>query len=122
MAHVSQKLRGRIDNEVDFDRYRKLQILSILSEDADNGRPQGEVEKLWSALTWREKIYAARLRRTIARSNRGDDRAKAELAAIRKGLDMHDYPLNVAIIDVGGFSKLPELFRAIEGGFAAHLL
>ncbi len=117
MEHVARRLGGRAPAPVDYQRYRRLQIYSIITAHNDlywmRGRP-GSL--LWAKLTPTERAWALYLGFLNWRGKSGSVSQANSIDAIRKKVE----PYGLAPIQtnrtVGLFARLPELFGALDAG------
>lgn len=116
MEHVA-RYAGAIFQGVDFGKYRRIQILSFLS--ARRGRawnmaPGDRV--LWSRLAFREKLWATGISLLLRVSDRLRLYDRLVLPGLQRRLGLYGFQPTVRICNEGRFSRLIEVFGAIENG------
>lgn len=108
MEHVVREVSGFVDRAVSYGRYRRLQILASLAAGASDGgvwSRLGPVERLWAG--------AAGLALRVARALRVEG---AILGLLRRVLNPYAFRPEQRVLDRGGFSRLLDVFEAIERG------
>jgi glycosyltransferase involved in cell wall biosynthesis len=117
MEHVARKLGGRAPAPVDYQRYRRLQIYSVITAQNDlywmRKRP-GSL--LWAKLTPTERSQALYLGFLNWKAKSGSISQARSIDAIRRKVEPYDFtPIQTNRV-VGLFARLTELFGALDTG------
>ena len=115
MQHVARCARDFAGLEVNFARYRRLQVLASLIAGKGWLPSSGPGERLWSSLTLRERLWAVAAAAPLLLG-------RILGVEIRVGQVLEHFvgltgfiPVQV-ILDRGRFSRLIQVFDAIQGG------
>jgi hypothetical protein len=115
MEHVGRKLGGRAPAPVDYQRYRRLQIYSVITAQNDlywmRKRP-GSL--LWAKLTPAERSWALYLGFLNWRAKSASVSQAKAIDAVRKRVEPYSFAPTQANRVVGLFARLPELFGALD--------
>ena len=117
MEHVARKLGGRTPAPVDYQRYRRLQIYSVIT--AQNNlywmrRRPGSL--LWAQLTPKERSWALYLGFLNWKAKSGSISQTRSIDAARRKVELYDFtPIQTNRV-VGHFARLTELFGALHAG------
>lgn len=115
MEHVARYARGFVDREVDYGRYRRLQILALLSAGKGRRSPTSDGKQLWSRLTLLERLWAVAvyLLLLVGRFLGLETRVAHVLQRL---LSPYGFQPKQVILDRGNFSRLIQIFDAIQEG------
>jgi hypothetical protein len=117
MAHVARKLGGRTPTPPDYQRYRRLQIYSVITAQNDldwmRKRP-GSL--LWAKLTPAERSRALYLGFLNWKAKSGSVSQMRSIDAARRQVEPFDFPPIQTNRVVGHFARLKELFDALHAG------
>jgi hypothetical protein len=116
MEHVVRNLGTRAPREVDYGRYRRMQIFATVTACAALNwmkTPPGSL--LWERLMAKERIWAAFLGFMNWRTKRRDRPARW-LARTGKALEPYAFLPILTDRVVGSFARLPQLFDALQTG------
>jgi hypothetical protein len=111
--HVSRHTRGFADCKVDFRRYRKLQVLALLTGPAD--RLVANRGSIWRRLSALEKIWTTMVFLLLRVSGILGLR-DAVAALLQRVLSPYAFQPEQRILNRGGFSRLIQVFEAIQAG------
>lgn len=116
MQHVVDKIGPLAPRQVDYDRYRRMQVLFFVQSVAHGmAWVQSEAGKsLWSQLTAREKLWAAMM--SYAPRTSRSARANSLFQKTVKELDPTGVTAIVKLLNVGDFTNLPDVYDALEDG------
>ncbi len=117
MEHVVRKLGGRTPAPVDYQRYRRLQIYSVITAQNDlywMRRRPGSM--LWAKLTPTERSWALYLGFLNWKAKSGSISQARSIDATRRKVEPCDFtPIQTNRV-VGLFARLTELFGALHAG------
>jgi glycosyltransferase involved in cell wall biosynthesis len=117
MEHVARKLGGRAPAPLDYQRYRRLQIFSVITAQNDlywmRKRP-GSL--LWAKLTPTERSWALYLGFLNWKAKSGSLSQIRSIDAARRQVEPFDFPPIQTHRVVGQFARLAELFGALHAG------
>lgn len=115
MEHVARYAPEFARSGVNYPRYRRLQALAMLN--AGNGRLSRvkDGELLWSRLTWTERLWARIMALPLLA---GDMLGMQGFArrALHRLIGPYSYHPRQVICDRGSYSRLIEIFEAIQSG------
>lgn len=117
MENVARYLCNPTLHGVDFQRYRRLQIFSILA--ASKGGKWTTIqggEQLWSRLDYLEKLLTISLSLLIRGSNALGIYDKVIYPILWKRINPTEFPPIIHMCDRGSYSRLMQVFCAIENG------
>jgi hypothetical protein len=116
MEHVARNLGTSAPRQVDYRRYRRMQIFATVTACAALDwmkTPRGSL--LRERLTAKERIWAAFLGFMNWRT-KSSDRSARWLARTGKALEPNDFIPALKDRAVGSFARLPDLFDALKAG------
>lgn len=115
MEHVARYARGFAGRDVDYGRYRRLQILALLRAGRGWLPRTGDGRLLWSRLAPLERLWTAALSVPLlaARIFGLEERAGHVLQRL---LSPYGFEPKQVILDRGNFSRLLQIFEAIQKG------
>jgi len=117
MEHVVRYLGVSCPGSVDFNRYRRIQIIALLTAHKDGkwiSTPAGR--QLWPRLSPAEKLLATAISLLLSGGRIFNLNDRIVLRLLRKLADPTGFPPIVRMCDQGSYSRLPQVFDAIENG------
>jgi hypothetical protein len=117
MEHVARRLGSRAPGPVDYQRYRRLQIYSVITAQNDlywMRRPPGSL--LWAKLTSTERSWALYVGFLNWRAKSGSVSQAKSIDAVGKKVEPYGFTAIETKRAVGLFARLPELFDALDAG------
>jgi glycosyltransferase involved in cell wall biosynthesis len=116
MQYVVDRIGPLAPAAVDFERYRKMQILSFISPDSHglSWARSGAGKELWRRLSITEKLWALKLSLLPKKSRKGIGHSSYE--ATVRDLDPTAFPPIQTRKNAGDYTGTVELFRALEDG------
>jgi glycosyltransferase involved in cell wall biosynthesis len=116
MEYVARNLGDAMVEQVDFGRYRRLQIFSALQRLQEAGWSDALWDELRRRLSMVERYWAAGVSLLLRSSGRVPFVRSRMLPWLRRKISPYEFPSPQRICDRGGFSRLLELYAALESG------
>lgn len=117
MEHVARKLGTRAPCAVDYRRYRRLQIYSVIAaQDELYWMIKSPGSFLWARMTAGEKLWSLYVGLVNWRAKNGRKPERKAIKRLAKKLEMYDFAPIVKNQVVGRFAHLSELFDALASG------
>ena len=117
MENVVRYLRDPDFHAVDFQRYRRLQIFSVLSASKEGKwtRIRGW-DRLWTRLSFLEKLLTIIISLIIRCSKALGVYKKSIYPFLWKWVDPTDFEAITEMCDRGSYARLTQVYSAIEKG------
>jgi glycosyltransferase involved in cell wall biosynthesis len=116
MEYVARATSKILSEHADFDRYRRLQILTVLKA-VQMGLPLGKVwPELRRRLTSPERAWARVVAAMLAVGKRANFFAKTAVAKLENSVSPYSFQPIQRVCDRGHFSRAIEVYDAIELG------
>ncbi len=117
MAHVAQKLGDRAPSQIDYKRYRRMQIFAVIKAQSQlNWMRTAPGSLLWARLSWPERVWASYVGLVNWRARNGSGRARKVLEGINNAVNSSGFVAIQLHTLTGRFGRLPELLDALEAG------
>lgn len=115
MEHVARVAHDFIDGGVDYGRYRRLQVLTLMTAGRGWLAPAGDGKPVWPMLTLAEKLWAVALSLPIF-AGRILGLEKRVEQVLERLLGPYGFRAKQRVLDRGGYSRLIQIFEAIQAG------
>lgn len=117
MAHVAQKLGGAVTTQVDYQRYRRMQIFAvIMAQSRLDWMRAAPGSLVWARLSTAEKAWASYVGLLNWRAKAGGGRAQKVIDSMNNSLNSPGFAAIQMHTVAGRFGRLPELLDALEAG------
>lgn len=116
MEHVARYAGDFLVRGVDFQRYRRLQILTMISSHRGRLWKTSGAKLLWSRLRLWEKLWAAGISLLLRSSDIVRLYERLALPFLQRRVGLYGFQPAVRMCDRGSFSRLIQVFDAIGTG------
>lgn len=115
MEHVTRYAREFVDCSVDYARYRRLQILAVLSAGGGRLSRTTNGKELWSKLTAPEKLWASAMAVPLL-LGRLVGLGGLMPRVLRRLFSPYGFHHKQVVLDRGSFTRLIQIFEALQQG------
>ena len=117
MAHVAGRLGEKAPADINFRRYRRMQIQALIRKlDDPLWMRSAQGRTVWRSLSLKEKGWAAQRSLYYWQSKNGGRNKEKSARRFERGVTPYGFAPILESRVVGRFADLPELFDALEAG------
>jgi len=118
MEHVARHIREVLRENVDYDRHRRLQIVSALQNSHGGSSTNGVWPELRRRLSPSEQAWADAVQRLFILSRERPDSVTASrvIPELLKRVSPYDREPHQRFCDRGNYSRLLDVYTALESG------